>query len=163
MALKSSFVAEELLLALALILIKCRASPLTPIHIADVENAMTDIPSRSFGSKKEWMCNTDDKFLIMFNAKFPLLNQTSWTVFRPSNKISTLVLSVLRMQPTTLDAWRRLPRTGRFIGDVGVASSGLWEWTLSFRKPRTDAGSAASSLLTGDRKSVVLADWTTVC
>ena len=106
MASKSSFVAGQLLRALSLRLKKYQALPLTPMHIAGVENAMTDIPSRSFGSKKEWMCNTDDKLLTMFNAKFPLPNQTSWTVFRPSNKISTLVLSVLRMQPTTLDVWR---------------------------------------------------------
>ena len=144
MASNSSFVAGQLVRALALRLKNYQALPLTPMHIAVVENAMPDIPSRSFGRKKEWMCNTDDKLLTMINPKFPPPNQTSWTVFRPSNKISTLVLAVLRMQPTTLDTWRRLPRTGRFIVNVGAASLGLWEWTLSFRKPRTDAGSAAS-------------------
>ena len=114
------------------------------MHIAGVKNAMTDIPSRSFGSKKEWLCNTEEELLTMFNKKFPLPNQTSWTVFRPCNKVTTLVLSVLQMQPTTLDVWRRLPQTWRVIGNVGAASSGLWEWTLSYRKSRTGTESAVS-------------------
>jgi hypothetical protein len=32
-----------------------------PAHIPGVENQMTDIPSRSFGSNPEWQCCNDDK------------------------------------------------------------------------------------------------------
>ena len=144
MASKSSFVAGQLLRALALRLKKRQASPLTPMHVAGLENAMTDIPSRPFGSKAEWHCRDDDELLTLMNKKFPLPAQKSWTIFRPSSAISTRVLSILRMRPTTLDEWRRLPATGKFSGEIGAASSQLWEWTLSFRRPRTGGGSDAS-------------------
>ena len=132
---------------------KRQASPLTPMHVAGLDNAMTDIPSRSFGSKPEWHCRDDVELLTLMNAKFPLPKQKSWTVFRLSSAISTRVLSVLRMKHTTLDEWRRLPVTGKFSGEIGAASSQLWEWTLSFRRPRTASGSVAfpASLRSSER------------
>lgn len=51
LASKSSQVAGQLLRALALQLKQKEAAPLTPFHIRGVENAITDIPLRSFGSK----------------------------------------------------------------------------------------------------------------
>ena len=141
MASKSSFVAGQLLQVLALHLKLCQASPLTPMHIAGKQNAITDIPSRSFGSKKEWHCKNDDELLQLFNQKFPLPAQNSWTVFRPGSAITTRVLSVLRMKHSTLEEWRRLPKIGKFFGSVGTTSSRLWEWTLTFRVPRTTTAS----------------------
>ena len=131
---------------------KCQASPLTPMHIASVENAMTAIPSRSFGSKKEWLCNTDDELLTMCNKKNPLPNQTSWTVFRPSSKVSTLVLSVLRIDPSKLDAWRLLPKAGSLLETLVPLRRGFGSGTsptgnlaptpnplsLRFRRTRAD-------------------------
>jgi hypothetical protein len=52
MAAKGSLVAGELLRALALRMKQKHVSPLTMLHIAGQKNAMTDIPSRSFGSEK---------------------------------------------------------------------------------------------------------------
>ena len=144
MASKSSFVAGQLLRALALRLKARQASPLTPMHIAGLKNAMTEVPLRSFGSKAKWYCETDADLLCLFNQKFPLPNQTSWTVFRPSYKISMRVISVLRMQDTLLEEWRRLPKVGRFIGEIGSATSCLWEWTLTYRTPSTDEKSGCS-------------------
>jgi hypothetical protein len=54
MALQKSPIATQLVLALALCLNVQKTCPLTPIHIPGVENALTDIPSRLFGSVKEW-------------------------------------------------------------------------------------------------------------
>jgi len=54
LASKSSVVAGQLVRALALRLKTTGASLLTPLHIAGVENAITDIPSRSFGSVNKW-------------------------------------------------------------------------------------------------------------
>ena len=144
MASKGSFVAGQILRALALRLKVSGASPLTPLHIPGDKNAMTDIPSRSFGSRPEWHCKTDEELLTLFNRKFPLPDQTSWTVFRPSKGVLTRVTSVLRMKPSTLDKWRRLPGCGRHIDEIGPATSGLWEWTLTFRKPGTNDESGAS-------------------
>jgi len=57
MASKSSVVAGQLIRALALRLKVKGASPLTPLHISGVQNAMTDIPSRSFGQPKNGTVN----------------------------------------------------------------------------------------------------------
>ena len=145
LAAKSSLVAGQLLRALALRLKTSNVSPLTPLHIPGPENSITDIPSRSFGSERKWHCNSDDELLNLFNSHFPLPNQSSWTVFRPSPRIVSRVISVLRMQHTEMDEWRRLPAAGKLIGRVGCATRGVWEWTLGFRKPGTSTRSEASA------------------
>ena len=48
---KSSDVAGQLLRALALRMKKDGVPPLTPLHVAGKQNAMPDVPSRSFGSE----------------------------------------------------------------------------------------------------------------
>ena len=72
-----------------------------PVHIPGIENALTDIPSRSFGSVKSWECKSDDDVLTLFNKTFPLPQQASWTIFRLSTKVTTRMISALRMQGTT--------------------------------------------------------------
>ena len=127
----------QLVRALALRLHLKRASPLTPLHIAGVDNAMTNIPSRSFGSEKKWHCKTDNDFLTLFNTTFPLPNQASWTLYRPSSAISTRLISILRMKVFMADGWRRLPPSGKSIGTVGSPTPLLWEWTLTYRRHAT--------------------------
>ena len=138
LAAKQSPIAMQLIRALALRLQLQRASPLTPLHIAGANNAMTDIPSRSFGSEPKWHCKTDADLLHLFNSSFPLPNQASWTVFHPSSAIATKLISVLRMRPFTMDDWRRLPTAGKNIGNVGKPMSHLWDWTHSYRRPHTN-------------------------
>ena len=113
LAAKHSHVAMQLIRALALRLHLAQASPLTPMHIAGVNNSLTDIPSRSFGSDAAWYCKTDTQLLTLFNKTFPLPNQASWTVFRPSSKLAMRVISILRMRAFTADEWRRLPKKRR--------------------------------------------------
>ena len=144
LASRSSLVAAQLVRALALRLAKAKASPLTPLHIAGKRNAMTDIPSRSFGSEPQWFCTTDADLLRLFNKKFPLPEQRSWTVFRLTSEISTKVISVLRMQLSTLAEWRRLRTAGAHTGAIGAPMSHLWEWSLHFRVNPTPAGSEPS-------------------
>jgi hypothetical protein len=103
MASRSSKIAMQLIRALALRLQLTKASPLTPLHIAGVQNAMTDIPSRSFGSQRQWFCETDTDLRALFNKLFPLPQQASWNVFQPSRDICTKVISVLRTTHTTTD------------------------------------------------------------
>ena len=74
MASKSSDVAGQLLRALSLRLKMKGVSPITALHVPGKQNAMTDIPSRSFGSVPQWHCKTDTDLLTLFNAKFPLPN-----------------------------------------------------------------------------------------
>jgi len=138
LAAKHSKVAMQLVRALALRLQLTHASPLTPLHIAGVDNAMTDIPSRSFGSEPKWHCSTDAQLLTLFNHTFPLPNQASWTVYRPSSAISTRLISILRMKDFTADEWRRLPPVGKSIGTIGSPMSRLWEWTLTYKKLSTN-------------------------
>ena len=139
LAAKHSTVAMQLIRALALRLQLAKASPLTPMHIAGVNNSLTDIPSRSFGSDAAWYCKTDAQLLTLFNKTFPLPNQGSWTVFRLSSRIATRVISILRMTAFTADEWRRLPEKGKLIGSVGSPMSSLWEWTHTFAKQPTQS------------------------
>ncbi len=107
--------------------------PLTPLHIAGSQKAMTDIPSRSFGSNPLWHCKTDKDLLTLFANKFPTPPQTSWTTFCPSSKICTQLISLLQMQYTLLDEWQQLPNVGNHIGSIGAPTLDLWDWTLTFR------------------------------
>ena len=147
LASKYSTVAAQLLRVLALRLKKKKASPLTPLHIGGTQNAMTDVPSRSFGSNAKWHCKTDCELLTLFNRLFPLPNKSSWTVFRPTYEISMRVICVLRMQDSTLAEWRKLPRIGSHTGVVGTSCAGLWEWTLRYRLPALRNESEHSRLL----------------
>ena len=69
LAAKHSIVAMQLVRALALRLQITHASPLTPLHIAGVDNAMTDIPSRSFGSEPKWHCKTHSDLLTLCSTR----------------------------------------------------------------------------------------------
>ena len=144
LACRSSLVAGQLIRALALRLKTMGASPLTTLHVPGVQNAMTDIPSRSFGIPAKWHCESDDALLTLYNSHFPLPNQRSWTVYQVSSKISTRILSVLRTKLISLEEWRRLPSRGKHTGVVGSPTSDLWEWTLTYRMPRSNNASEAS-------------------
>ena len=135
MASRSSLVAEQLIRVLALRFNIQAVCPITTLHIAGDQNAMTDIPSRSFGSEPKWHFKTDIDLLTFFNATFPLPQQNLWTVCRPTSAIAMRVISVLRMTPFTLDDWRRLPVIGKSIGTTGNSTRHLWEWTLIYRMP----------------------------
>ncbi len=144
LAAKHSPVAMQLICALGLCLQLAHALPLTPLHIAGIDNALTDIPSRSFGSEAKWHCADDNDLLTLFNATFPLPNQASWTVFRLSSAIVTRVTSSLQMKVFTGDDWRKLPPKGRLVGNVGPPTSSLWDWTLTFKKHCTPSKYAHS-------------------
>jgi len=72
LAAKHSAIAMQLIRALALRLQLARASPLTPMHIAGVNNSLTDIPSRSFGSVATWHCTSDTQLLTLFTIPHSL-------------------------------------------------------------------------------------------
>ena len=135
LAAKSSLIAGQLLRTLVLRMKKRGTSLLTPLHIPRPQNQMTDIPLRAFGGEPKWHCIDDSDLLTLVNKKFPLPQQASWTVFRPSKEICMKVLSVLRMKGTTMEEWTQLPKIGKHIGKIGEPSSSLWEWTLCNRIP----------------------------
>ena len=136
-AVRVSLVAMQLVRALTLRLKKTGASPLTPLHISGEENAMTDIPSRSFGSNLSWFCKNDTALLNLFNKIFPLPNQASWTVFSPSNAVSMKFISVMQMQHFEMGECLQLKKAGKTVGKISVPLSDLWEWSLGYRMPRT--------------------------
>ena len=92
---RNSKTAAALLRIMATRLKAAGASPGIPTHIAGEENAITDIPSRSFGRKAKWFCDTDEKFLTLFNSNFPLPNQNSWSVCHLPKDLSSRLVSVL--------------------------------------------------------------------
>ena len=67
LASKQSKVAEQLVQAIALRLKAKKACPLITSHIEGKKNDIADVPSRSFGSNKEWHCETNSQFLSLFN------------------------------------------------------------------------------------------------
>ena len=134
---RGSLVAMQLVQALTLQLKDPWASPLTPLHISGKENAMTDIPSHSFGSNLSWFFKNDTDLLNLFNKNPPLPNQVSWTVFGPSNKVSMKVISVLQMQNFEMGEWLQLKKAGKYVGKMGVPLSEIWEWSLGCRMLRS--------------------------
>ncbi len=147
LASKRSLIGARLVRALVLRLKINKCSPLTPLHVAGKQNAMADMASRSFGSVPAWQCNSDAVFSQTFNQLFPLPSQNTWSVFRLSNKLFMRVTSVLRMKPTTLDEWRRIPKIGQNSGRTGVPMSHLWEWTRSSNNQHTQSERASSPAL----------------
>jgi hypothetical protein len=147
MAAKGSLVADQLLRALSLRMKLRQVSPLTTLHIEGKKNAMTDIPSRSFGSEPKWFCRDDTELLTLFNKTFPIPQQNSWTAFQPSSAICMRVISVLRMKAFGMEEWRRLPSVGKHTGSIGKPMSNLFEWTLTYREPHTQQKSDASPVL----------------
>ena len=119
MAARSSQVAGQLIRALALCLKVCQVSPLTPLHNADMDNAIMDVPSRLFGSNPQWHCKQDHEFLILFNKLFPLPSQNSWTNYHISSKIHTRVISVLRMKSFQWTHGVNFPSTGNTLKTLG--------------------------------------------
>ena len=97
---------------------KAKESLLTHLHIAGEESYMMDIPSRSFGSNLAWFCKNNTDLLNLFNKNSPLPNQTSWTVFSPSNAASINVISVLRMQHFEMGEWIQLKKAGKHVGKL---------------------------------------------
>ncbi len=110
---------------------------------------MTDIPSRSFGSKPKWHCKSNTDLLTLFNNLFPIPPQNSWTVFQISYAVGIQVTSVLQMKDFTLEECRRLPKVGKHVGATGLPMSHLWEWTLSYRTPHSLSESASLQALQG--------------
>ncbi len=133
MAGRSSFIAEQLIRVLALRINAQRSCPLTTLHISGDQNTMTDIPSRSFGSKPKWHFKIEADLLTFFNASFPLPHQNSWSGCQPTSKIAMRMISILRIVPFKLEDWRRLPAVAKNIGTIGKPMQGLWEWTHIFR------------------------------
>ena len=72
LAAKISKVAGQVIGALALRIKVMKASPLSTLQISGVQNVITDIPSRSFGTPPKWNCQTDDDLLTLYNSKFTL-------------------------------------------------------------------------------------------
>ena len=134
----------QLVRALALRLKKAGASPLTPLHISGEENSMMDIPSRSFGSNIPSFFNNDTDLLNLFNKNFPFPNQSSWTVFEPSNAVSMKVISVLRMQHFEMGEWFQLKKAVKHVTKIGVPLSDLWELSLGYSMPGTGSEFGAS-------------------
>jgi hypothetical protein len=128
LASKQSLIAENLIQAMALCLKIQQACPLTPIHIKGKCNAISDIPSHSFGSNPTLKCNKNIDLLTLINPLFSLPAQKSWTVFRLNCKVVMRMTSALWTKPFDLAEWRQLPKVGRHIGKIGAPISNLWGW-----------------------------------
>ena len=155
LASKQSIVAEQLVQAIALRLKTNKACPLVTSHIEGKRNEIADVPSRSFGSNKDWHCETNQKFLSLFNSLFPLPNQTSWTVFQMNPDVATRITSILLMKRFELEEWKRLPPIGSHVGTIGSTSANLWQSirTCRIRSSDTESGHLWHSQSPYDKES----------
>jgi hypothetical protein len=147
LASKRSIIAENLIQALALRLKTLHACPLTPMHIEGKQNAISDMPSRSFGSKPKWTCKTNEDLLTIFNSMFPLQMQKFWMVYCRNCAVATRMISILQMKLFALDKWRQLPKVGRHVGNIGAHMSDQWEWIYTYsRYPLAKQSNASQAL-----------------
>jgi hypothetical protein len=160
MACRLSLIAEQLIRVLALRLNLQCVCPITTLHIVGDQNSMTDIPSRSFGSKQKWHFTNNEMLLTFFNSTSQLPHQNSWSVCQPTATIATRVTSFLRMQPFPLEDWRRLPTVTKNIGITGKPMQALWEWTLIFRTPpsKNESDCYQDSLQESARATIEMAE-----
>ena len=94
-------------------------APLSLHHIAGIKNLLGDVPSRSFGYKKDWHFTCDKQFLTFFKNSFPLPKQQRWRLFQLSQNTVLSVLIELRMLDTQMDVWRQLKSNVTIIGQSG--------------------------------------------
>ena len=67
---------------------------------------MADLASRSFKKAGKGTYElTDLAFLLKFNSDFALTQDASWKLFQLADKLSLLVFSELRMQPSPMGSW----------------------------------------------------------
>ena len=158
LASRRSLVGSRLVRALALRMKICGVCPLTPLHVAGIQNSMADVASRSFGKVKQWHCTSDSHFAAMFNVMFPLPLQNTWTVFRPTPDICMKVISILRMKVSSLEEWRRIPRTGQHTGTIGAPMSNLWEWTRTYNIHHTPSDAECSQDLPRELERDIMAE-----
>jgi len=111
--------AAHLLRALAIRMLACQATPLTAYHIPGVLNTMADVASRSLVSQP-----SDREFLTLFNARFPLEQDTSWTLCTLSSKTVGKLYSTLRTTTSPLVWWQRTTRNASVTGGTGETSFG---------------------------------------
>lgn len=127
---KKSKVGQRLVRALCIRHCTNESSPLAPLSIAGLRNLMADLASRSFKKAGKGTYElTDFAFLHKFNSDFPLTQDASWQLFRLANKLSSLVFSELRMQPSPMGSWMRPTMKGSAIGLIGASSCKHIEWT----------------------------------
>jgi hypothetical protein len=112
-----------------------KASPIMALHIEGKQNAISDVPLRSFGSTPAWHRESDLKFLTLFSSLFTLPYQNSWTGFHLNSKVVMHVISMLRTRHSNLEEWHRLPKTGTHAGIIGLPMSNLWNGPISTEYP----------------------------
>jgi hypothetical protein len=157
-----SSVAGRLTRALAMRLHANEASPLISVSIAGTENTMADTASRTFHrntATADTFEISDVEFLQIFSSAFPLQN-TSWRVFRLSNKLISRVCSELRGETSPLGSWQRITGNGSAIGTIGVSSSPpSLEWTpCSPMCQQANESSSSRLLLSGSGTEIVATD-----
>ena len=121
-----SRIAARLVRALALRMRDLHTSPLAALSIAGIDNTMADFSSRTFHrrTKENPVFLIDDfAFLTSFATAFPIPAQAvCWRILRLNTKLTSAILSELRMQPSTLESWLRLSARGTAVGSFGPGS-----------------------------------------
>jgi len=145
---KKSRVGQRLVRALALRHCATESSPLAPLTIAGLRNLMADLASRSFKKAGKGTYElTDLAFLLKFNSDFALTQDASWKLFRLADKLSSLVFSELRMQPSPMGSWMRLTTKGCAIGTIGPSSCTPIIWTPTCGPSPTSSRCSSSAPL----------------
>ena len=113
-----SATAGRLLRLLGMRIHAAKASSITPIHVAGVDNTMADIVSRAFKDGKFFHAATD--LTTYFNSTFPLPQKKSWRACHPPPALCSSVLACLRGKQQPLASLLRPTQTGKNIGGTGL-------------------------------------------
>ena len=108
----SSNVSHRLLRGMAMLQRATESAPPELVSVAGDDNDMADIASRIM---KYWQPDTpaifaqgapnDEQFLTFYNARFPLPQNTSWTIVHPDPVTLSNVISTLRGQRLPMQQW----------------------------------------------------------
>ncbi len=96
-----------------------------PLHIEGDANALTDIPSQSFGSVTSWHLQTNNNLQKFVNSTFPLPELNSWTIFQlhPDVAMKGLADAAFYAKPlavTTKNRQRTWTDWERYVAPLGL-------------------------------------------
>jgi hypothetical protein len=157
LASSKSLVANHLCRALALRVHTHRASPLLTISIAGADNDMADVASRAISFSHTNL--SPKEFISMFNSKFPLQQDNSWTLYHLPTKWFWRVTSCLLGTPLQMASWTKLPGQGKNIGTTGWTTAPNSNKTHSWNKSQNSKKwSSSQHSLRGSGQATTVAE-----
>ena len=149
--------AGRLLRMLGMRIHKRKASSITPLNIAGIDNDMADVVSRAFKNGKFFAAHKN--LTHYFNSTFPLNQGKSWTEFTLPAKLASRVISCLRGELLPMEQLLRLPGIEINTGNAGANSQKNANATPSSNTSQAlNESSSYKDLLLGSGRACTVAE-----